>query len=268
MKIKLLPAIIAAASLLGAPLALAATYQGEFSAAYQDNDYESGVDGRFIGLEGKYHFAPVDTSTGPLAEAAFIEKSSNVYVQLGAEEIKGAGQTGDLYVRSIGADFYIPNSMFFLGAGVTEVKVKAPGVSYDWESSWFVKAGVTPIKGLQLWSEFEEDVDVSEQWNINGKYVMPLAGEQALNLEASYEKSKIDIADDTITLAADYYIDRNLSIGGGLTNTSYVSQADINASTDYFVRARNFFTDKASLELSYVDGEYENSLLVGGTIRF
>jgi hypothetical protein len=34
------------------------------------------------------------------------------------------------------------------------------------------------------------------------------------------------------------------------------------------VRARNFFTDKASLELSYVDGEVENSLMVGGTIRF
>jgi hypothetical protein len=67
-------------------------------------------------------------------------------------------------------------------------------------------------------------------------------------------------------MAADYYIDRNLSIGTGFVNTSYTAVSG--AETDYFVRARNFFTDKASLELSYVDGEVENSLMVGGTIRF
>jgi hypothetical protein len=270
MKIKLLPAIIAAAGFLSAPFALAATYQSELSAAYDDVDYEdSDADGRVIGIEGKYYFAPVDTSNHPLAEAAFIEKSSNVYAQLATEEVKFAGQKADFYGRLIGVDFYIPNSLFFLGAGVQEFKSKVPAVvgqSSDWESNWFIKAGVAPVTGLLVWSEFVEDVDVSEEWNINGKYVLPLSGEQALNVEASYEKSKLGFTDDTITMAADYYIDRNLSIGTGFVNTSYTAVSG--AETDYFVRARNFFTDKASLELSYVDGEVENSLMVGGTIRF
>ncbi len=271
MKIKLLPAVMAAVGFVSAPLALAANYQAEVSAAYEDIDYAgSNAEGKFIGIEGKYYFAPVNTANHPLAEAAFIEKSSNVYVQLGTEEYKIGGQKGDIYGRAIGVDFYVPNSIFFLGAGVAEVKSKAPasGQSYDWDSAWFVKAGVAPIDGLLIWSEFTEDVDVKDEWNINGKYVMPLSGEQALNLEASYEKSKLGWADDTITMAADYYIDRNLSLGAGFVNTSYNSSVNTSADTDYFIRARNFFTDKASLELTYMDGEYENRFLVGGTIRF
>jgi hypothetical protein len=272
MKIKLLPAIIAAAGFLSAPFALSATYQSELSAGYVDIDVDnSSADGYGVVLEGKYHFSPVNTANNPLAEAAFIEKSSNVYVQLGTAELKDAGQKIDFYERSIGIDLYIPNSIFYLGAGVSESKVRSTpglGVSSDWDSSWFVKAGVAPITGLLVWSEFEEDVDISDQWNINGKYVLPLSGEQALNLEASYEKSKLGFTDDTISMAADYYIDRNLSVGGGFVNTSYAANVSNNSETDYFLRARNFFTDKASLELSYVDGEVENSLLIGGTIRF
>jgi hypothetical protein len=272
MKIKLLPTIVAAAGFLSAPFALAATYQSELSAGYADIDENnSNADGYFVGLEGKYYFSPVNTANHPLAEAAFIEKSSNVYVQLGTAEFKAAGQQLDRYDRSIGVDFYIPNSMFYLGAGITETKFQTkfgPGGSSDWDSNWFVKAGIAPITGLLVWSEFAEDIDISEQWNINGKYVLPLSGEQALNLEASYEKSKLGFSDDTISMAVDYYIDRNLSVGTGFVNTSYDSSVSNKSDTDYFVRARNFFTDKASLELSYVDGEYENSLLLGGTLRF
>jgi hypothetical protein len=274
MKIKLLPALVTLAGFLSAPFVLASSYQGEISASYGDSDLDVNglsIDGKFIGLQGKYYFSPVNTANHPLAEAAFIEKSSNVYVQLDNSELKYAGEKADSYSRSIGIDFYIPNSIFYLGAGVTETKFKGPagsGVSSDWESNWFVKAGVAPITGLLIWSEFVEDVDVSDQWNINGKYVLPLSGEQALNLEASYEKVKIGVVDYSISMAADYYIDRNLSVGAGFVNTSYDSGANGSADTDYFVRARNFFTDKASVELSYIDGDYERSFMIGGTLRF
>lgn len=264
MKIKLLPTLIAAAGFLSAPFALAATYQAELSAGYADID-DSNNDGYSVGLEGNYYFSPVNTANHPLAEAAFIEKSSKVYVQAGTSELKQLGQKTDQYNRSIGVDFYIPNSIFYVGAGFTENKIQAPAGSSGWDSNWFVKAGVAPITGLLVWSEFVEDIDISDQWNINSKYVLPLGGEQALNLEASYEKSKVGYKDDTISMAADYYIDRNLSVGAGFVNTSYVNQ---NTDTDYFVRARNFFTDNVSVELSYIDGDYENSLAVGGTLRF
>lgn len=279
MKIKLLPTVIAAAGFLTAPFALAATYQSEISAAYADIDTnDDPEEGYFIGLEGKYYFAPVDTKNHPLAEAAFIEKASNVYINLGNYEFKEAGDRLDIYQRTLGVDFYIPNTMFYLGAGINEYKSKyswpAEGSfeggsdSSKWDSAWFIKAGIAPVTGLLVWTEFAEDVDVSDEWNINGKYVMPLSGEQALNVEASYEKSDISYADDIITGTVDYYLDRHLSLGAGFINSSFDSTNDNKSTTDYFIRARNFFTDNVSVELSYTDGDYENSLMLGGTVRF
>jgi hypothetical protein len=279
MKIKLLPTVIAAAGFLTAPFALAATYQSEISAAYADIDTnDDPKEGYFIGLEGKYYFAPVDTKNHPLAEAAFMEKAGNVYVNLGNYEIKEAVDRLDIYQRTLGVDFYIPNTMFYLGAGINEYKSKyswpAEGSfesgsdSSKWDSTWFVKAGIAPVTGLLVWTEFTEDVDVSDAWNINGKYVIPLSGEQALNVEASYEKSDISYTDDIITGSVDYYLDRHLSLGAGFINSSFDSTNDNESSTDYFIRARNFFTDNVSVELSYTDGDYESSLVLGGTVRF
>ncbi|MCE3253216.1 MAG: hypothetical protein K0Q67_2236 [Cellvibrio sp.] len=275
MKFKLLPTIISTAGFLTAPFALAATYQSELSAAYADIDIsESSEEGYFVDLEGKYYFAPVDTANHPLAEAAFIQKASNAYLNLGNAEYKDAGERLDIYHRSLGVDFYIPNSMFYLGAGISERKSKASwaGGNYSdsnqWDSTWFVKAGIAPVTGLLVWSEFTEDVDVSDEWDINGKYVIPLSGEQALNIEASYENT-YDVI-DTITVAADYYLDRHLSLGAGFINTSYDGDrySDSESNTDYLIRARQFFTDNASLELSYIDGDYGSSLMLGGTLRF
>src|SRR6187431_2211026 len=275
MKLKLLPAMITTAGLLTAPFALAATYQSEISAAYADiNVSESSAEGYAVGLEGKYYFAPVDTANHPLAEAAFIQKANNVYLTLGNSEFKYAGDRVDYYQRSLGVDFYIPNTMFYLGAGIEEYKAKrtwpsddysdAGSYSTKWDSTWLVKAGIAPVTGLLVWSEFTEDVDVSDAWNINGKYVIPLSGEQALNIEASYEKS-YDIV-DKITVAADYYLDRNLSLGAGFVNSSY--EGSRHNDNDYLIRARQFFTDNASLELGYWDGEYESKLMLEGTLRF
>lgn len=273
MKVKLLPAIIAATGLLMAPFALAATYQSEISAAYADIDTnDDPEEGYLVGLDGTYYFSPVDTSNHPLAEAAFIEKASNLYINLSNYEFKEDGDRLDIYRRSIGVDFYIPNTFFYLGAGVNEIKSKytwpaGEGTeSSKWDSAWFVKTGIAPVTGLLVWTEFTEDVDVSDEWNINGKYVIPLSGEQALNIEASYEKSDIAYAEDTITGTIDYYLDRNLSVGAGFVNASYNSDED--STTDYFVRGRNFFSDNISAELTYIDGDYESSLMLGGTIRF
>lgn len=279
MKLKLLPAITAAVGIVTAPFAFAATYQSEMSANYADIDVsDDSEEGYFIGLEGTYYFAPVDTANHPLAEAAFIEKASNAYLNLGNYEFKDTGDRLDIYQRTLGVDFYIPNSLFYVGAGVNEYKSKytwpsdeysnAGSDSSKWDSEWFVKAGIAPVTGLLVWSEFTEDVDVSDEWNINGKYVIPLSGEQALNIEASYEKSDVSYVDDIIAGAVDYYLDRHLSLGAGFINSSFDSASDNESTTDYFVRARNFFTDNISAELSYIDGDYENRLMLGGTVRF
>ena len=285
MKVKLLPAVIAACSFFSIPFAGAGTYQSEISAEYGETDYDgSSSDIYDVLLTGTYYFSAVDTTNRPLAESAFLQKASNVYVNGYYEEDKETGSgviSSDVlhtYGRAIGADFYIPNSIFFVGAGIAEAKSKNEwrynGNSYrethDWDSFWYVKAGITPIDGLLVWSEFYEDVDVSDFWNINAKYVLPLgSGNQWLNLETSYETQDGDDGDlSTFYAAADYYIDSNLSVGGGITHYTYDDDGYDSNNNASFIRDKQYFTDNLSANIKYADGDFESRWEIGASIRF
>jgi hypothetical protein len=285
MKSKLLSTIIAGFSLAAAPVAFSSAYQSEISATYSEIDLEnSSSDLNNFTLGGTYYFSPVDTANRPLAEAAFLQKANNVYLNGVYSRYKehdsgfNSSDKTTVYGRQIGADFYIPNSIFYLGAGITDVKTKYQwkdnGVSSsetdDWDSQWYIRAGITPIDGLQVWSEFYEDVDISDSWNINAKYVMPVgtAG-QWLNLEASYEDSDWDNGDaQTLFLAADYYLDSHLSVGGGVTHYAYDEDNFNSNENEYFIRANQYFTDNIGVNISYADGDYESRWELGATIRF
>lgn len=281
MKLKLLPTIIAAGSFFTASLAFANSYRAEISAIYGETDYDGlSSDVYDIQIGGTYYFSAVDTTNRPLAESAFLQKASNIYIDgyYENDEQKGGTFTSDVqntYGRRIGVDFYIPNSIIYLGAGAVEVKTKYEwtdnGTSYSntqgWDSLWYVRVGVTPIDGLQVWSEFYEDIDVSDLWNINAKYVLPLgAAGQWLNLEARYEDQ--DDYLQTLDLAADYYLDNHLSVGGGITHYNYDDDGYDNNDNEYFIRAKQYFTDNFSANIKYADGDYESRWELGATIRF
>lgn len=283
MKLRLLSTLIAGIPLLIAPWSVASNYQSEVSVTYGEiNIDNSSAEISDSELLGRFYFSPVSTANRPLAEAAFLQKASSIYaggVYLRYKENDkefSSSERGYGYGRQIGADFYIPNSMFFLGAGINETKYKYEwsddGVterdSMDWESQWHIKAGVTPIDGLLVWSEFYEDVDVADAWNINAKYVMPLGvNGQWLNLEASYIDSDIEEA-KTLYIAADYYLDNHLSVGGGLTHYAYDDDDFDTNENEYFIRANQYFTDSFAANLSYVDGDYESRWTIGASLRF
>lgn len=285
MKVKLLPVVIATCSFFSVHFAAANTYQSEISANYGETNLDhSSADISNTNLQGAYYFSPVDTANRPLAESAFLQKASNVYVSGGYSQYKendsGFGSPGEAntYNRSVGVNFYIPDTIFFLGAGITESKYKSDfadnGTRYrytrDWDSQWHVQAGITPIDGLMVWSQFYEDIDVSELWNINAKYVLPIGSNgQWLNLEASYANAD-DGYDEAqmLTLAGDYYLDSHLSIGAGVTHNSYDNNGYHDNQNEYFVRANQYFTDNFAVNLSYADGDYESNWGIGATLRF
>lgn len=285
MKSKMLPTIIASLSLAAVPVAFGATYQGELAATYGEVDLEdSSSDLSDITLEGTYYFSQVDTANRPLAESAFLQKASSFYVNGVYSRYKendsefDSSEKTTVYGRQLGADFYIPNSIFFLGAGITEFKVKSEWrnddslerETLDWDSQWYVKTGVTPVDGLLVWSEFYEDVDISDHWNINAKYVMPFgASGQWLNLEARYETTEDDGDDSQVfSIAGDYYLDSHLSLGGGITHYTYDGDYSNDNENEYFVRANQYFTDNLAVNLKYADGDYESSWTLGATLRF
>lgn len=277
MKLAVLSAIVATSSFTIAPFALSETYRTEISANYgeTDSDYYSG-DNYSVGLSGKLYFSPVDTAGLPLAEAAFLQKASSFSVSLSNSEYEYEGDNQDAYSRGANLTYFVPNSIFFVGAGITENKwtyhyrlndesnfIKG---STDWESRWNAAVGIAPIDGLQVWSDFYEHTDVSEHWNLNAKYVKPLVGERAFGVEVRYgEYNESD--SHSINVSADYYFTHRFSVGAGVGQV-WSDESDIEDQNTYNIHARHFLTENASVELSYSDYDYSTGWQLGGTVRF
>ncbi|WP_347332063.1 putative porin [Marinimicrobium locisalis] len=213
----------------------AADYQSEIGANY--TDVEDG-DGAF-GMYGELHFSPVQTRNHPLAEAAFLERSSNVYV---------AGDN-DFDVLTVGGELYVPDTIFYVGARVSRVDSGA-----DDETTAYGTLGLTPIDGLRVTTEFNED---GYDANLSAKYVTSLGGGNFVNFEGTFADGDFD---DYLSLGADFYFDRTFSVGAGYT--------DYYGNDQFTLRTEKFFNDEVSGNLSFTDTDYGNSFTIGAAIRF
>jgi hypothetical protein len=275
MKLAVFTAIVTASSFALAPFALSGTYQTEINATYSefDSDYYTG-DNYSINLQGTQYFSPVDTANLPLAEAAFLRKASSFSLLLSNSDYKYEGDNQDSYLRGVSVRYFVPNSIFFVGAEITENKYTyqyhygnetAPiKGSTDWESSWSATLGIAPIEGLQVWSDFYEDTDVSESWNMNAKYVKPLGGERAFGVEVRYNDF-IEADSNSLIVSADYYFTHRFSVGAGV---GQMWNDEYDDHTSHEVHMRHFFTENTSIQLSYSDSDYLNGWKLGGTVRF
>ena len=106
-KLAIASAVLSALVLTGT----AHAYQAEVgaSAAYLDPDH--GGSGSAFGVDGTYYFNPVQTRNAPLAEAAFLDRASNVNAHA---TFADRGDV-DNNTYGVGAEVYVPNSDFYLG---------------------------------------------------------------------------------------------------------------------------------------------------------
>ncbi|ROQ20992.1 putative porin [Marinimicrobium koreense] len=235
MKIKSLA--LATAFSLTSGLAMANSYQAEVGASYTDVENGDGV----FGMYGEFHFSPVQTRNHPLAEAAFLERSSNVY----------AAADDDFDALTVGGELYVPDTMFYVGGRVTRVDNAAGD-----ETTAYATLGLTPVDGLLVTTEFSED---GYDANISAKYVTSLGGGNFVNLEGTYQDTDFD--DDILSLGADFYFDRTWSVGAGYT--------DFLGDDQFTLRTEKFFTNEISGRLSFTDSDAAgNVFTIGGAVRF
>ncbi len=198
------------------------------------------------GVGGAYYFNPVSTLNVPLAEAAFLGKSSNVYG--GAFRSSWSGADFNTYL--VGAEFYIPENFLYVDAGVSRMT----GKNYT-DNDWYTSVGITPIDGLRVTTKYFHDEGYDA--NISAKYVMGIGGDNFINLEASV----MDADAGTIKeIGGDFYIDTTFSIGGAISQQ--------HSDNTYTVRTRKFFNEQISGELSYEDGPDMNIYTAGISVRF
>lgn len=238
MKTKILAASIMV--LLGSGATVAQTYQIEAGAAVTHTDPDGEKSDDSLGLNGTYHFNRVQTANLPLAEAGFLQRSSNVY----------ARSFQELDVINAGIEFYVPDTMFYVAGELQRVDIQG----YR-NNDWGVRLGVTPVAGLLVWTSYfdEPGYDV----NIHAKYVMDLGYNNSLNIEGGYTDYD---SHNAPYVFGDFYFNRTFSVGAGYSD-EYENDA-------FTLRSRKFFTDSISGELAYTKADDDKSFTVGARMRF
>ena len=211
-----------AASFAMPAVALADDYRAEVRLIGNHNEFDDDVgDVDVINAIGTYYLEPVPTDNLPLAEAAFLNRSSHVNVTASHFDQEGEGNA-EIFGANIG--YYLPDTIFFGRLGVTRVDL-GDGADIRWHGSF----GVTPIDGLLLTTDFDED-----GWdpNVRAKYVGKMGNGHFY--AATVSAVDPDEGDVNVGIDFDYFLDLTLKVGAGY-----------NDGPDRFaVRAEKFFTPR------------------------
>ncbi|OTG92227.1 putative porin [Acinetobacter sp. ANC 3813] len=273
---------IAFATAMIASMGTAHAYQAEINAAYEKTDLDNseGIDTFSIG--GKYYLNGVNSKNHPLAEAAFLDKASNIGLAYANASTDDEGYELEIDTIGINGEFFIPNSQFYFAGSINraEVTVETDFFKESEDNTGYAfEAGYLPINGLLLAAGVsKENIDAAQAskkgfinsfstaaalddetaFTLRAKYVT-LIGNHFANFEASTA-----MGDETAYgVAADLYLDPTLSVGV-LINDATLEDFD----TVFSVRAQKFFSPAIAAGLNYTTTDGADSFGINGTFRF
>ncbi|MBU72452.1 putative porin [Spongiibacter sp.] len=259
MKKTILAIAVAAAS-----AAATADYQGEVGVVYGQGEVAGAVDYDTVGFAGRYNFEMVDTSKGPHAEAAFLDKSSSVgfsYSTLepdvsGADDIDSMG----VDVRVVtDTNLIIEAAYSQLDDGNDDADTFAIGVGTYLNDTTDIVA---------TYSTVDDDGDDLDALNLDLHSVMKLQGTASLAYDLGIAYLDADEDDGySLNAGATYYIDNNLgiSLAADMMDVGDVDSNTVSIGVSYFPMpevelAANYFDQGGDIE---ADG-----ILLGAAVRF
>jgi len=224
-KIRQLALTTCLAGMLAVSLAVRADdYRSELTAFVDHLSLDADVspdDANVFGAQYAWYFKPVKTDGLPLAEAAYLNRSSFV----------GGGVTfadfGDDDFDALNAevDYYLPNTMFF-------GRLTATHSDEDFVDDHTLiggAIGITPMAGMLITTNFDE-----HGWdpNVTARYVGKMGNSHWYAGTVSF----VDPDDDDVSVGVDfdYYLDHTFGVGAGFATGNDAFQ----------VRARKFFTNR------------------------
>ena len=258
---------LAIASALLSALAITGTanaYQAEVGASAGYIDPDHGSSGSEFGVNGTYYFNPVQTRNAPLAEAAFLDRASNVKAHATFAD------RGDVDDNTYGAgvEYFVPNSDFYVSGDISRnnLEEKTPAGKVDHDTTYYAaEVGYLPAPGFLVAAGvkgYDNDKDDGADPTLRAKYVTQLSNGKDINLEAGASFGDLD----EFNLAADYFIDKSFSVGA-----DYYSN-DLKDQSEFGINARKFFNQQVSLEGRVGFGEVGsndyNSFGVAAKYRF
>lgn len=259
----IVPAFILSGFLITSNIAQA-DYQNEiglftYQAEGEDNDTSDGTT-----LFYTYYYNNVNTSKGPWAEAAFINRAGNIGISISNSESTFGTTKVERSGSTISADISSPESdlVFSAGYASTESDYKN-SLSYSSESTdyslgigYFIQQytlvtftrneSETKYSGLSLPLTYDREAN-----SIGVKTLLLRSDATALVLNASYS-----IADDSndnefksTLLLANYYLNPQLGVGGYLVK--YSGNVEASKGNSYAITMNYFFNPKFQIGLLY-----------------
>ena len=198
-----------------------------------------------LGVTGTYYLEPVRTDGLPLAEAAFLGRSSFVSASAARSEL------GDEKIDILGASFgyYVPDTIFYGRLGITYLDDFSPGDRSIVNGTF----GITPLDGLMLSTDFDEN-----GWdpNVTAKYVGKMANSHFY--AASVSAVDPDEGDTSVGVNFDYFLDTTFKVGAGFAS----------GDDRFSLSAEKFFTPSFAVGGSVYTGDQANGLSAQVAWRF
>lgn len=233
--------LILRACLAGAfalPLAAQADdYRFELGAGFDrfdpdsDDEFDLDPDIDSIAVSGTFYLKPVPTDGVPLAEAAFLNRSS--FISAAAQRFDDGDGNFDVFGANFG--YYIPNTIFYGEVGV----LKFDDADAGDDTLVTGRIGITPIDGLLVSSAFDED-----GWNPNvtARYVGKF--DFGNFYAAGLTVVDPDGGDLTISADFDYFFDHTFSVGGSLGEDIVSIRAEKFFAPNFSVGGRVYSADE------------------------
>ncbi len=251
-------------SFLAATPTLAQDYQVELGAVYLDGD-SSGVDFDGYGLNAEFHLDKVVTTKGPLNEAAFLDKSSfGSLTWVTAEFDLANSMSADSDIIGLSGRF-VTQSNLIIEASYLDIDTDFVGD----DTAISLGVGTYINENMDLVVTYE-DLDEADQSSLS----VDVHGVNKLNGEASLAFdlgiAYLDENNDSgygVSAGADYYLNKSLSFGAGLSLTS-VDSEDVSS---LGLRVAYFVTPVVGFGVSYEtlgqDGDGD-TIALSAAVRF
>lgn len=254
------------------------SYRWQLDAAAGRSNIDVGRDDGDVdkfALGGRFYFQDVDTSKGPLGEAAFTDRASSIgasYVYTDLDDIVEDAD-GDQYNLDGRVVF---NSFIVEGAWTRETPEFSDIDYYSLGLGYYI-TDYTTIVGTYRTSDVEDSNNIDagdiDEWNIGVEHLWLLGNDGAgFKLEGNYGWIDADEGDDidSWNVAGTWYLNRALGIGA---NYSRFDNYGLESDT-YGLGVEWFVFDGLALSAAYSYEEVDDTdveveaFLVGAELRF
>jgi len=252
-------------------LALSTTAQADYR--WEAGVDLSGSDNNSISVDGTFYLKPVDTSKGPLAEAAFQDHSSYVTANytdgeydgdiINDLEYKNYGVSGRYitdsagWILDLGYQRNEPDNPFNTGPDNFEIdQFSVGGGKYLTDN--------TTLVGRYIYAEGDDGADF-DRYTLELEHLFQLSW-GGIKVDATYGLVDLDDRDDVdiYQIGGTYYPTNNLGFGASYAKTDELLD-EIEA---YSVFAEWFINEQIAASIEYTDAELDDSDVDADTIVF